>query len=213
VFVGFHVTPPSRDTIAKHAEYLKRYEPIGTRDIGTAEFLNGLGIKTEITYCMSLTFPRRAKEPANGKVIRVDARGIEIPKSLRRGSIELSHIVEGMKNGTKLQYARDLVEFYRDNARLVITTRLHCALPCIAMGIPVIFFGDPNNNRTSIVGDIGGTLYDRKLHKKGLMGKIAMVRDPVDWSPKPLEVEALKDNLLRAVSSRLAALRKSEYAG
>src|SRR5262245_42512449 len=79
IFVGFHVAPPGRKAIAAHADYLKLHEPIGVRDWGTAEFLNSLGVKTEVTYCLTMTFPRRVKEPANGKVILVDAMDMEIP--------------------------------------------------------------------------------------------------------------------------------------
>ena len=206
VFVGFHVAPDSRDAIAKHAEYLKRYEPIGTRDVGTADFLNTLGIKTEVTYCMSLTFPRRIVEPAGGKVIIVDGDLIEVPSTLRRRSIKVKHRVATVRNATKLQYARDLVEFYRDHARLVITTRLHCALPCIALGIPVVFFGDATDYRVGIVRDIGGIIYDKRLHRKGILGKVAGRLESVDWSPQPVDTSRIRARLLAAVAMRLAAL-------
>jgi hypothetical protein len=209
VFVGFHVTPEARSTIAKHAQYLKQYEPIGTRDRGTAEFLNTLGIKTEVTYCMSLTLPRREKEPANGKVIRVDAYGVDVPRALRRGSIHFSHTVAGVRDATKLKYAHDLIEFYRDNARLVITTRLHCALPCIAMGIPVVFFGDPADFRTSIVRDIGGTIYSKRLHKRGVIGAIGAMLDGIDWSPRPIDVSAIRQRLIDGVEDRIRRLQEA----
>jgi Polysaccharide pyruvyl transferase len=209
IFVGFHVASRSRDTIAKHAQYLKRYEPIGTRDNGTAEFLNGLGIRTEVTYCMTLTFPARASSPKNGRVFRVDADDIKIPAALRRGAVRVAHTVVPLRDSTKLQYARELLEFYRDNARLVITSRLHCALPCIAMGIPVVFFGDPADYRTRIVSDIGGTIYNRKLHRKRMIGAVGAAIDPVDWSPRPLEVATIKTNLLKAVATRIEALANS----
>lgn len=208
VFVGFHVAPSARSTVARHAHYLKQYEPIGTRDSGTAEFLNALGIKAEVTYCMSLTFPRREKEPANGRVIRVDAYGIDVPNVLRRGSIHFSHIVAGVKDATKLNYAHDLIEFYRDNARLVITTRLHCALPCIAMGVPVVFFGDPTDFRTSIVRDVGGIVYNKRLHQRGLVGTLGAVLDPVDWSPKPIDVSAIRQRLLKEVEKRIRTIQR-----
>jgi hypothetical protein len=38
----------------------------------------------------------------------------------------------------KFQYARDLLNKYADS-RLVVTSRIHAALPCLAMGTPVIF--------------------------------------------------------------------------
>jgi len=212
IFVGFHVAPKSRDLVAKHAPYLKSFEPIGTRDKGTAEFLASLGIAAEVTYCMTLTFPTRTMAPAHGRVVIVDAAGVQVPRTLRRHAVRLSHVVPLMRDATKLQYARELIEYYRDNARLIITTRLHCALPCIAMGIPVVFFGNPKDYRTSIVRDIGGIIYDGEMHRKELTPRSLVGRalGRVDWSPKPLDVSAVKTRLLEAVSARMEPMARAE---
>jgi hypothetical protein len=208
IFVGFHVTESRRDLIARHANYLRKYEPIGVRDKGTAEFLNSLGVQTEITYCLTLTLPSRVRTPENGKVLIVDASHINIPRTIRRNAVRLTHIVGSVRDATKLLYARELIELYRDTASLVITTRLHCALPCIAMGIPVIFFGDPADYRTRIVADIGGTIYSRRLHEKSLVGRtLGWAVNRVDWSPEPLDISPHRERLLRAVSTRLDAAR------
>ena len=45
----------------------------------------------------------------------------------------------------RMAYAQDILNLYRDEASLVITSALHCAQPCIAMGIPVIFI-DPEES-------------------------------------------------------------------
>jgi hypothetical protein len=209
IFVGFHVAPERQGLIAGHAQYLKRFEPIGARDKGTAEFLNSLGVRAEVTYCLSLTFPSRMKAPANGKVIIVDANEIDIPRALRRRAVRLGHIIEGMRDATKLQYARDLIEFYRDTASLVITTRLHCALPCIGMGIPVVFFGDPADYRTRVVSEIGGTIYSKALLGRNIVGRtIGKVFDRVEWSPRPLDVSPVRERILHALSTRMDAIRR-----
>ena len=209
IFVGFHLTRKAEALIAGNAQYLKRFEPIGTRDRGTAEFLASLGVRAEVTYCLSLTFPRRAKEPANGKVMIVDADDVYIPRVLRRRAVRVSHKVRIMRDATKLQYARDLIEYYRDTASLVITTRLHCALPCIGMGIPTVFFGDPTDYRTAVVTDLGGTIYpDGIMRRKTLVGRTAgKIWNRVDWAPKPLDVSPAKERLLKAVSARMKLLR------
>jgi hypothetical protein len=54
-----------------------------------------------------------------------------------------SHTNDFVKNMT---CAQNLLDNYYNNARVVITTFLHCALPCIAMGIPVIVFY-PNHKK------------------------------------------------------------------
>ncbi len=45
----------------------------------------------------------------------------------------------------KFAYADELLNKYR-KARFVVTTRIHCALPCLAMGVPVLFLYDKNNS-------------------------------------------------------------------
>jgi len=93
---------------------------------------------------------------------------------------------------------------YEEEASLVITTRLHTALPCMAMGIPVVFFGSPTDGRTSIVRDIGGTTYDQRLHAKAVArGVIGRAFDKVDWSPTLLDLSPVKARLVQAVAERM----------
>ena len=209
VFVGFHVTDRLKPTIRQHVDYFKRFEPIAVRDEATGGFLGSLGIKTDVLFCLTLTFPQRQSEPKNGKVYLVDATSIAVPRSLRRGAIKMSHQVAPLGHQTTLPYARSLLEMYRDTASMVITTRLHAALPCIAMGIPVVFFGSASDGRTAIVKDIGGKIYDIRWHRKALArGLVGRAIDSVDWSPKPLDITAVKNRLAAAVSSRLAAIKR-----
>ncbi|WP_073095483.1 polysaccharide pyruvyl transferase family protein [Cyclobacterium lianum] len=56
---------------------------------------------------------------------------------------------------------------YKRYATLVVTSRLHCALPCIAMGIPVIFFGNPLDYRVSIIGELGLKIYEVPKNNSG----------------------------------------------
>jgi len=39
----------------------------------------------------------------------------------------------------KLKRANEMLDLYA-SAKLVVTSRIHCALPCLALGTPVIFF-------------------------------------------------------------------------
>jgi hypothetical protein len=204
IFVGFHVCGRFKPSVARHAEYLKAFEPIGVRDAATGRFLEQLGIRTETTYCLTLTFPCRQRRPSAGKVFIVDAEDVAIPKSLRRGAIKMTHSMPPLGPEATLPFAQTLLDMYRDEASLVITTRLHTALPCLAMGIPVVFFGSPADGRTSIVKAVGGTIYDRRLHAKSLgRGVLGRALDQVDWSPEPLDLSAAKAWLAQAVAERM----------
>ncbi len=160
VFFGFHIANKEKiyEVMFSQAslDYFKNHEPIGCRDRKTAELLSARGIHTFYSQCLTLTFPKRRNPPKDGLIFIVDAAGIPLPAEMEKRARYITHDIpcdtpdEGMRDK-----ARGLLDMYRDRAELVITTKLHCALPCIAMGIPVIFFGDPFEYRISIVKDIG----------------------------------------------------------
>ena len=166
VFIGFHITESyhvkklllSDESIS----YYKRNEPIGCRDKKTAELLSDRGVKTYYSKCLTLTFPKREYEPQNGKVFLVDVEDIPIPKNLEQGSLSLTHIVPRfISDENKILIAKQILDKYKNEACLVITSRIHCAIPCIAFGIPVIFFGDPDDYRISILQDLGIEIYKK----------------------------------------------------
>lgn len=57
----------------------------------------------------------------------------------------------------KLKLAEDLVQTYAD-AALVITSRIHCALPCLAIGIPSLFVHTNGAGHVRDPGRFGGLL-------------------------------------------------------
>ena len=88
----------------------------------------------------------------------------------------------------------------------MVTSRLHCALPCIAMGIPVIFFGNPLDYRVSIIGELGIKIYEipknnsgADAYKKALDGLFSRV----DWTPERLDFQATKKNMIHDFSDFL----------
>ena len=190
LFWGFHITDCndswsyfSRKEIVN---YLKRYEPIGCRDPYTADRLSQLGVETFVSYCLTLTLPKRECQENCDKVIVVDGEGIPLPAELKEQAVYYTHIIPGKnREAIKRVYARLMLKMYRTEARLVVTTRLHCLLPCVAMGIPVIFFNNPDNYRTSWVRDIGV-----EIHTLQDIGR-------VDWNPTPIDIEKWNKDLIR----------------
>lgn len=83
-----------------------------------------------------------------------------VPDELIHDAVTVSHDVQDTYGETiKLDIARHLLSWYRDQARLVITTRLHCALPRLAMGIPVVFFADTREVRVTVSQEVGSKTY------------------------------------------------------
>jgi polysaccharide pyruvyl transferase WcaK-like protein len=108
----------------------------------TLRLLKRKGVNAYFSGCLTLTLKNRYKK-RNDKIYLVDI-GNETKKLLPLDIVEksesLSHI--SRKKYFKFLRAKRLLKKYA-RAKLVITSRLHCALPCIAFGTPVIFI---NNN-------------------------------------------------------------------
>ncbi len=209
IFVSFHVTKTAAKAYERTAGYFRAHSPIGCRDRGTQILLRSWQVEAYTSYCCTLTLPRRERSPAAGKTLLVDTGPLYIPHALRRSAVQVSHASAPVGHETKLRYARELLAFYRDEAALVVTTRLHCALPCLAMGIPVVFFGKPNDSRVSIVNDVGGRIYDRKLHQRAWRGMPGRAIDRVDWAPPAIDVSRIAQKIRDDVRGRIEALADS----
>jgi len=73
----------------------------------------------------------------------------------------------------------------------------------MAMGIPVIFFGNPLDYRVSIIGELGIKIYEipknnsgADAYKKALDGLFSRV----DWTPERLGFQATKKNMIHDFS-------------
>ena len=213
VFVGFHMTSDAARKYAASVDYLRQHAPIGCRDDKTTAMLRSWGVEATTTGCATLTLPRRERAPVNGRVIVVDAREIAIPHALRKRRAIVSHLIApSISNVTKMAYARELLALYRDKASLVVTTRLHCALPCAAMGVPVVFFGRPSEGRVQILEKAGIPIHDRRKHLRGLSA-LRFMEKRVDWSPAPVDVSTLAEGIRAAISNGIAALPETRRAG
>jgi len=165
VFFGFHMADKENVHDAMLSDesirYFRCHQPIGCRDQITASLLREKGVDTYYSKCLTLTFPRRTSEPENGRIYIVDADEAPVSRQLAVQAIRLSHDVpHWLSDEQKRRLAQDRLDLYRTTASMVITTKLHCALPCIAMGIPVIFFGDPDEYRVSIIKDMGVPIHE-----------------------------------------------------
>ena len=216
VFFGFHIHRAFKDFLLtkETIAYLKAREPIGCRDVGTCEILADLGIEAFYSKCLTLTFPRRTQEPVNGEVFVVDAHGIPLPPHLRENAVQVSQIVTHvLSDDTKRQIARELLDSYKTRAKLVITTKLHCAMPCVAMGIPVVFFGDPKDYRLAILKDIGIPIHHYAFPKSQFLKTLNKAsiqlkgpRQDIDWNPAPINLETEKAAMVHKLKQMVASV-------
>ena len=129
----------------KSLAYFKAHEPIGCRDLATLEALQAEGIKAYFSGCLTLTLKTTPKSEERKDIIIVDPNldipelFRAIPSALRSRVVYLTHQTDlRAPVALRMNTAADLLERYAQ-AHLVITSRLHCALPCLALGTPVLF--------------------------------------------------------------------------
>lgn len=179
---------------------LIQFAPIGCRDEETLENMRSHGIMAYLSGCITALLPRRSSNPIiQNKILLVDAPvGIEnyMPKYLLERTEYYSHMfpinrTTGSHYMTEEEsketycYTRNLLEYYRDNAALVITSRLHVASPCMAMGIPVILARNDFDGRYAWI-DKYLPLYTKENW------------DKINWNPQPIEYEKEK-NILKEI--------------
>ena len=219
VWVGFHLGAHVRHVLDRPVvrSVLRQSGPIGCRDAQTAEMLDAAGIGAFVSGCLTTTFPRRTAEPSRPRTYLVDTAGVPLPEHLRApDSIRVTHRgADWWSQDAKRALAADLLREYRDHAGLVVTTRLHCALPCVAMGIPVVFVGDMTDRRLEPIEGLAEVIhFPHELRSDGPATRIRRrhhwmrtMRDR-DWTGFAADIEhdkARRVSLLREGLERVGA--------
>ena len=137
---------------AQIIRYLKAFAPIGTRTTAIAEKFKDLGIDAYYSGCVTLTFPEMKKR-SGGYICLVDVPEY-VEDYVRKNvgnNIEIKIITHDLPNlgeeiflkhrelsiEERFEKVRELIQIYAD-ARCVVTSKLHCALPCLTQHTPVL---------------------------------------------------------------------------
>ena len=126
-------------------EYLKQNGPVGARDIETRNRLENNDIDAYFSGCLTLTIEKFCKVKKKKTICLVDVSDEIISKVKESTNYEIEVLTHSLnpketekKNiNERMQDVENVLKKYQQ-AKLVITTRLHCALPCVALGTPVI---------------------------------------------------------------------------
>ena len=136
-------------------DYLRSYGPIGCRDIHTQNTLDRLSIDNYFSGCITLTLPKfEIKKEKKDYICLVDVSDEverKIRDKLKNENIEIKTF-KHINRDEKRQYyyfkweerakiVEERLKIYQ-NAKCVVTKRLHGTLPCLAMEVPVLWVLD-----------------------------------------------------------------------
>jgi hypothetical protein len=139
LFIGIHGTSDKTTKCIKKSKH-----PVGVRDMYTKDILTKESINCYFSACPTLGFNRY-----NG--IR---KGITCGDcNINSDSYKFSHICYGLFPEEQNKIARKLLDVY-ESSEIVYTSKLHCALPCIAFGTPLIVKNMPFDGRTEIMKEL-----------------------------------------------------------
>lgn len=184
----------------KSIAYLKEHEPIGCRDLTTAQLLRSKNIAAHFSGCLTMTLTSEqvgsphsfAREEILLVEPQLDMRNLlaRIPPQLRLNASLVSHqtLLTGPPE-LRMRTASRMLARYA-TAKLVITSRLHCALPCLAFGTPVLFV-PPSHD----VGRLPGLveLFNPVSVSEGV------ITEPISWNnppPNPTKHLAIAEKLI-----------------
>ncbi len=137
-------------------EYLKNYGPVGCRDLSTKNVLDSKGIPNYLSGCATLTLSQREKNADFGKYVCIVDVPDEVEESIRvklgdsgKELQKVTHWVDYRADSItweeRIRKVEDTLDVYQ-NAFCVVTKRLHCALPCLALGTPVLLILDTDKD-------------------------------------------------------------------
>jgi hypothetical protein len=191
----------------KSLAYFKQHEPIGCRDLATMAELRAEGIDAYFSACLTLTLKASASNQPRRDILVVEPNldvgelFRAIPRALQDRVVFLSQQTSlRSPPALRMNTAADLLERYA-RAHLVITSRLHCALPCLAFGTPVLFI-PPRHDLKRFEG-----ISELLTIPRTADGRLA---EPIPWEnpvPNPTAFRPLADKLEAQVRDFLHGTR------
>ncbi len=178
LFVAFHLGKHCRGTLLqdKYKEYYREHGPIGCRDHATLAAFKEAGLDAYYSGCLTLTLPA-VENPKREDVVFCDPFGADvkyrfhrqgdayydnlikkiIPEDVAATAKHVTHEISGdMPAEERYAGAEKFLDLYA-NAKLVVTCRIHCALPCLAFGTPVLFI-IPRRGSDMMLGGLVGKI-------------------------------------------------------
>ena len=181
----------------KGKDFFAKHGPVGARDKATTAFLKEHGIKAYFSGCVTLTLQKSDLIKKKDYVLAVDVKDevYEKMKTLTHRPIlriDTNRCIQ-MDRAAKFALAEYYLYLYQ-SAHAVVTSRLHCMLPCLALETPVLAISGREPHRYSGLID----LVDHTSEEDFLNGKYKYSLD----SPKanPEQYKTIREKLIKKCS-------------
>jgi hypothetical protein len=167
IYISVHIARTQMLAEKRILDHFKKNAPIGCRDQKSLLYFLGWGIPAYYSSCLTITTQPRAEinNSGKGEYILVDNMDHVVPDHVLakleelygQKFIRISH--DPIESDMSFEeYAKDtsermnlLLKRYCE-AALVVTTKIHCALPCLGMGANVMLIHpDPKDFRLDTV--------------------------------------------------------------
>lgn len=162
LFISMHLKKyPYVDGITLGSDYFtpsiidifKEYGPIGARDYQTSELLSDLNIENYFSGCLTLTLEKFKGLKKEDYICAVNITKEELKILKKKTKKKIIEINQDLEPGSlsdlsweeRKKRVEELLKTYQ-KASFVVTTKLHCALPCIALGTDVLVLYDEKFN-------------------------------------------------------------------
>lgn len=146
--------------------FLKKYGPVGARNLPTLEFFKKNGIDAYFSGCVTLTLNPDKNIKKQDFVLAVDVSQkvlSEMKKRTKRPIIEINTVrAEQFTTEEKFSICEYWLFLYQ-SAHAVVTERLHCMLPCLALGTPVLAISGRDPNRYAGLIDLTNHMTEKEF--------------------------------------------------
>lgn len=147
VFLGMSFTDTNMNQ--KQLDCLKCYEPIGCRDERSYDYLKSKGIKCYLNGCTAAAIDMLGKtveSDEEGKILFIDVpwKVTEyVPDELKKDIVFLSQEMYCRRNDLPNEFVpsdwvKEIMEAYKSNVKLIVTSRFHGAVLALSHNIPTI---------------------------------------------------------------------------
>ena len=192
----------------KGKEYFAAHGPVGARDKATLAFLKQHNIKAYFSGCVTLTLLRDKNIKKQDYVLAVDVKD-EVYEKMKQETkrpilrIDTNRCIQ-MDRAAKFALAEYYLYRYQ-SAHAVVTSRLHCMLPCLALETPVLAISGREPHRYAGLID----LVNHTTEEDYLSGKYKYSLDNPKANPE--RYKTIREKLIKQCSEFTGCDTKNSF--